>query len=89
MTAMPSTGPTPHAEVNAILHLLLAEVRALLGEELVGMYLFGSLSQGDFDPGSSDIDFVVATAGELPDETLAALAAMHARIAASGLEWAT
>jgi hypothetical protein len=53
------------------------------------MYLYGSLSSGDFDPGSSDVDFLVATEGELPDETLAALEAMHARIAASGLPWAT
>ncbi len=89
MTAMPPADPTPYPAVNAILHLLLAEMRAILGEELVGMYLFGSLSQGDFDPGSSDIDFVAATEGELSGETLAALAAMHARIAASGLEWAT
>ncbi len=89
MTTMPSTGPTPYPEVNAVLHLLLEEVRAILGENLIGMYLFGSLSNGDFDPGSSDVDFVVATEAELSDETLAALAAMHARIAASGLTWAT
>jgi hypothetical protein len=52
------------------------------------MYLYGSLSLGDFDPASSDIDFLVVTEHELPDETVAALDTMHARIAASGLEWA-
>lgn len=81
--------PTPYPEVNAILHLLLGEARAILGEELVGMYLFGSLSWGDFDPGSSDIDFLVVTADALPDAMLAALARMHARVGASGLPWAT
>lgn len=84
-----SARPTPYPEVNAILDLLLRQVRAILGEDLVGIYLFGSLSWGDFDPGSSDIDFLVATAGELPEGTLAALEAMHAGIAAGGLPWAT
>ena len=30
------------------------------------MYLDGSLAIGDFDPGKSDLDFVVVTDGELP-----------------------
>jgi hypothetical protein len=52
------------------------------------MYLYGSLASGDFDPATSDVDFVVVTAGELPDHSIAALAAMHARLAASGEKWA-
>lgn len=67
---------------------LLAEARAILGDVLVGLYLYGSLAAGDFDPGSSDIDFVVVTAGELPDVMIQALEAMHARLAAGGLPWA-
>lgn len=81
--------PTPYPEVNAILQLLLSAIRGILGDRLVGMYLFGSLSQGDFDPGSSDTDFLVVTEGDLPKDTLALLEAMHARIGASGLKWAT
>src|SRR4051794_16511685 len=83
------THPTPYPDVNAIIDQLLTEVRAILGDELVGLYLYGSLSSGDFDPDSSDIDFLVVTAGELPPATLAALEAMHARIGASGGKWAT
>ena len=79
---------TPYPAINAILALLLREVQEVLGPELVGLYCYGSLSLGDFDPASSDIDFLVATAHALPDETVAALAAIHARIAASGLEFA-
>lgn len=59
----------------------------MLGTELVGMYLYGSLSLGDFDPGSSDIDFLVVTDHDLPAGTVTSLGAMHARIAASGLMW--
>ena len=84
-----SSEPTLYPEVNAILRLLLAEARAILGDELFGLYLYGSLSSGDFDPASSDVDFLFVTAGELPGETLAALETMHARIAASGQPFAT
>jgi hypothetical protein len=79
---------TGYPEVDTLLAHLLAEMRAVLGDELVGLYLYGSLSLGDFNPGSSDIDFLAATRGVLPDETLTQLAAMHARIAASGLPYA-
>ncbi len=84
----PPTPLTPYPEVNAVLHLLLKEVREVLGAELVGMYLYGSLSLGDFAPESSDIDFLVVTEHELPNEIVAALGALHTRIAASGLTWA-
>ena len=82
---MQPTGPTPYPDVNALLARLLADLRAALGAQLAGLYLYGSLSLGDFDPASSDVDFLVATRDQLPGETLAALAAMHARIADSDL----
>jgi predicted nucleotidyltransferase len=80
---------TPFADVNAVLDVLLAGVRAVLGRRLVGMVLFGSLASGDFAPQRSDVDFLVVTDGELDGETLLALEAMHARITASGGKWAT
>jgi hypothetical protein len=83
-----ATHPTPYPDINAVLHVLLSDVQTVLGNQFVGMYLYGSLASGDFAPQRSDIDFVVVTDGKLADETLPALAAMHARIAASGLKWA-
>ena len=58
-----------------------------MGPEFVGMYCYGSLSLGDFAPGSSDIDFLVVTEHELPERMFHALDTMHARIATSGLKW--
>ena len=81
--------PTPYPDVNAVLQILLSSVQTILGQSFVGMYLSGSLASGDFDPHSSDIDFVVGTTDELADETFSALASMHLRIAGSGLAWAT
>src|SRR3954462_834655 len=79
--------PTLYPEINALLDHLLTEVRRILRAEFVGMYLYGSLSGGDFDPESSDVDFLVVTEQALPAAIVAALGEMHARIAASGMPW--
>lgn len=78
-----------HPYVNELLRAICSGAQAVLGSEFVGMYVHGSLALGDFDPDRSDIDFVVVTEGELPAETIAALGAMHARIAAGDLKWRT
>ncbi len=81
--------PTTSQDINAVLNKLLINVRAVLGSHFVGLYLHGSLAYGDFNPQTSDIDFLVVTADDLPDEILASLKAMHARLRTSGLTWAT
>jgi hypothetical protein len=81
--------PTPYVDINEVLRSLLAEVRAILGDAFVGMYLSGSLALGDFEPLRSDIDFVVVTSQPLADELIEALAAMHERFAVSGSRWAS
>lgn len=72
---------TPYPEVNAVLGPLLDEVRTTLQDQFIGMYLFGSLTNGGFDR-ASDVDVLIVTHDELPIETFSALQAMHARIAA-------
>lgn len=52
------------------------------------MYLYGSLTSGDFDQ-SSDVDFVVVTYDEIVGDLFLALQAMHARIVAGDSWWAT
>jgi predicted nucleotidyltransferase len=75
-----STYPTPYPEVNKILDVLLTAVQEILGEQFVGMYLYGSLAYGGFDQ-DSDVDFVVVTQAELPESLFSRLQAMHAHIA--------
>jgi len=81
--------PTPYADVNAALHDFLARIQAILGDHFLGMYLDGSLALGDFDPHSSDIDFVVMTDTALSDGLFVALRDMHARFDANGSPWAS
>jgi hypothetical protein len=69
--------PTPYPEVNTLLLRLLTDARAILQDQFIGMYLYGSLSSGDFDPASSDIDFVFVTKGLLSTDIVDRLEAMH------------
>lgn len=52
------------------------------------MYLYGSLAAGDFDPDSSDIDFLVVTRGELSQDVIAKLENMHTDFAYGDSKWA-
>jgi hypothetical protein len=52
-------------------------VKEILGDQFIGMYLYGSLSSGDFNPASSDIDFLVVTKDILPQEMIDKLEVMH------------
>jgi predicted nucleotidyltransferase len=76
---------TGYPEADAVLTRLRDEVGEVLGVDLVGMYFYGSLALGDYDPDSSDIDFVVATANRLTAEQVRVLKDTHERILASGL----
>lgn len=79
--------PTPYPDVNSALQSLVARIRAILGDTFTGMYLYGSLAQGDFDHDSSDIDFIVITERDVSDEQCASLSEMHASFRASGSYW--
>src|SRR5215208_5303582 len=81
--------PTPYRGVNDILNLLLTGVQEILKNQFVGMYLYGSLATGDFNPESSDIDFLVVTTSTLSHKTIGELESMHQRLWESGQKWAS
>jgi hypothetical protein len=80
--------PTPYPEINTLLQSVLSGAREVLGERFVGMVLHGSLASGGFDPQRSDIDFLIITRKDLPEETIAGLRNMHAGITAGSMPWA-
>ncbi len=68
---------TPYADINWLLESLLSRMRHIFQEKLVGVYLYGSLTTGDFDPESSDIDLLAATTSDVSDREFEALRALH------------
>jgi hypothetical protein len=80
---------TAYPAVNAALRDFFASISAILGSQLYGMYLVGSLAVGDFDHASSDLDIIVVTDGVLSDDRIAALREFHTRFDASDSPFAT
>ena len=68
---------TPYPDINSFFETLLFQLKTLLGERLIGVYLFGSLVWGDFDYGSSDIDIVVVISSTLTNNEFGKLDHMH------------
>lgn len=78
---------TPFSEVNATLSHFNTRLTTLLARRLLGMYVVGSLSLGDFDLNTSDIDFIVVIDEPIDDELVKVLRLMHADFDASGSPW--
>ncbi|MBN2502699.1 MAG: DUF4111 domain-containing protein [Anaerolineales bacterium] len=70
------------ADLNEIVERYIAEIHATLQDNLLGIYLRGSLASGDFIPASSDIDLLAATVKRVGPVEFTDLLEMHARIAA-------
>jgi len=79
--------PTHYPDVNNILDLLLKGVTEILQEQLIGMYLYGSLANGGFDK-DSDIDVLIATKDKISDRAFLALSNTHEKISEIDSPWA-
>jgi aminoglycoside adenylyltransferase-like protein len=84
MSVEPPAWPTPWPQLNRLVEGLWDGLGGALGDELVGLYLSGSLALGGFHPPSSDIDVLVATAGVLDGPAVQRLTAVHASLRAAG-----
>lgn len=74
-------------DVFDIIQLLSREVKNVLKDQFIGIYVHGSLAVGDFDPERSDIDFLVVTKDMVSKDLFFSLEKMHDRIATDGNEW--
>jgi hypothetical protein len=72
--------PIP-TQVSALLQDLTAALPTVLGMNLVGIYLYGSLTQCAFDAETSDVDCVAVTEHELTDLEFTQLDSWLARAA--------
>ena len=70
-----------------VLDALVSAIRGVLGDHLVGLYLYGSATTGGFGANVSDLDLAAVTAEEIEGIDLAGLAQMHSRFADEHPEW--
>jgi len=69
----------PYPELRQVLKIFVDEVATELGENLVGIYLIGSIASGDFDL-DSDVDFLVVTNTELTEADMKPLQDIQIKI---------
>jgi predicted nucleotidyltransferase len=79
--------PTNQAHVNTLFESILFQMQTILGDRLIGLYLYGSLVTGDFDDASSDFDLLAATATDISEAEFKALKSMHEGIELNYPEW--
>lgn len=68
---------TPYRDINDVLCFLAQGVQRIFGGGLVGFYLTGSLSYGDFDEGRSDIDLAVILKKAASPEQIESVKQLH------------
>jgi hypothetical protein len=73
--------------VTPLLDALREGIQAVLGQKLVGLYVYGSLVWGDFDPAASDVDLLAALTADLTDPEFEAIRAFHADFVARFPAW--
>lgn len=76
-----------YPDIGAFLDIILSRIQEILGERLVGLYLFGSLALGDFDYEISDLDLLAATAADLDENEFGDLEKMHDQLVKINPQW--
>jgi predicted nucleotidyltransferase len=69
----------PYPELRGVLNIFVDEITAQLRDNLVGIYLVGSIASGDFDL-DSDVDFLVVAKTELTEADMKPLQDIQIKI---------
>ena len=77
MTIKNTSQPTPYLDINALLSEWTEGVRHMLGDNVVGLYLSGSLSYGGFVRERSDIDLQAVVRQQLTEIELRLVERLH------------
>ena len=85
---MTNTPVTATSDPQPVLDDLTAAIRAALGENLLGLYLWGSYVVGDFDPRVSDLDLIALFTTDATEPEFEALRTMHDALATKYPAWA-
>lgn len=74
-------------DIQGLIAPLLTGMGAILGDQLVGLYAYGSMVTGDFDPAISDLDLFAALRSDLRPAEFARLDALHHQWTAAHPAW--
>lgn len=78
---------TPYKDINQVLDSLTHGVIKIFGKNLIGFYLFGSLTYGDFNPQSSDIDLVAILKKPTSAKELKLTRQFHLQVEKANKKW--
>lgn len=78
---------TEHPRINELLAQVNTNIQETLKDNLIGIYLYGSATAGDFDPVLSDVDLLAVTKSEILDEDLVVLEKMHNKLTTENPNW--
>lgn len=72
---------------DAVVQVIQQQLPQVLGQHLVGVYLYGSLVWGDFDEDISDIDMLVVLHGDVDEALFRTLDIFHQSLAVQFPTW--
>jgi len=78
---------TPYQDINGVLYFLAVGVQNIFSDGLIGFYLTGSLSHGDFDKKRSDIDIVVVLKEPISCEKIEFVKKLHSETEQKFKNW--
>ncbi len=78
---------TGQHDVTEIIDEFLTGLRVILHDELIGLYLYGSLVTGDFDEEVSDIDLLAVVHQKIGDDEYALLDRLHRHLTLDHPQW--
>ncbi len=71
---------TIHKDVTDLICEFRAELQRIIKNKFYGLYLYNSVAMGNFEPESSDIDFIVVLNDILVDEEIDDLSILHNKL---------
>jgi predicted nucleotidyltransferase len=76
-----------YQDINEVLLLMISGIQDIVSKKLIGIYLFGSLTYGDFNPNSSDIDLLTVINRRLNHDELDQIKQLHKQIEEQCQKW--
>jgi hypothetical protein len=78
---------TPYQYIDDLLATLLGKLQQILGKQLIGLYLYGSLVGGNFNTEISDIDLLAVTSTDIDEKEFGEIKKMQDEFVKNNGQW--